>query len=192
MPSCATRPAPISMFLAHPRASTIFYDQSVNNETDLVTVFRSMDADAKEDAECIVELLTDAGIEAVSLDDSAPGVPEGVFEVRVPSADSARAEQVIAENPLPDEAEEVDSSAQLDLETVASATTEMEALGIKSLLESNDIATVLVGDSVLPNFPFDVRVAHDQAERARAIIAEAQSTGPAAAAEAELESETGG
>ena len=28
-----------------------------------------MDADAKEDTECIVELLTDAGIQAVLLDD---------------------------------------------------------------------------------------------------------------------------
>ena len=72
-------------------------------------MYRSMDADANEDAECIVELLTDAGIQAVLLDDSAPGVPEGVFEVRVPAADAARAEELIAENPLPEEAEEVDT-----------------------------------------------------------------------------------
>ncbi len=43
----------------------------------------------------------------------------------------------------------------------------MEAMGIKNLLESNGIAAVLVGDSVLPNFPFEVRVARDQVERAR-------------------------
>lgn len=154
-------------------------------------MYRSMDAEAKEDSENIVEVLTDAGIQAVLLDDSAPGVPEGVFEVQVPPRDAARAEELIAENPPPDEGEEVDHSSALDLETIASATSEMEAIGIKNLLDSNGIATVLVGDSVLPNFPFEVRVAHDQADRARVLIADAESKGPAAAEEAELESESG-
>jgi Putative prokaryotic signal transducing protein len=149
-----------------------------------------MDADAAEDADCVVELLTDAGIQAVLLDDSEPGVPEGVFEVRVPAADAARAEQVIADNPLPDEDEEVDTSSALDLETIASATSEMEAISIKNLLDCNGIAAVLVGDSVLPNFPFEVRVARDQAERARILIADAEDVGPAAAEEAERASES--
>jgi Putative prokaryotic signal transducing protein len=149
-----------------------------------------MDADAKEDAECIVELLSDAGIQAVLEDDSAPGVPEGVFEVRVPAADAARAEALIAENPPPEEAEEVDPSSDLDLQPIGGATSEMEAVGIKNLLESNGIAAVLVGDSVLPNFPFEVRVARDQVERARMLIADAEVRGPAAAVEAELESES--
>ncbi len=149
-----------------------------------------MDADAKEDAECIVELLRDAGIQAVLHDDSAPGVPEGVFEVRVPAADAARAEELIAENPPPEEAEEMDPSSGLDLETIVSATSEMEAMGIKNFLDSNGIAAVLVGDSVLPNFAFQVRVARDQVERARVLIADAEAKGPAAAAEAELESES--
>jgi hypothetical protein len=164
----------------------------VSNQQDLIAVYRSMDADAKEDAECIVELLTDAGIQAVLLDDSAPGVPEGVFEVRVPAADSARAEELIAENPLPDEdGKEADPSSDFDLETIVGATGEMEALGIKNLLESNGIAAVLVGDSVLPNFPFEVRVARDQVDQARVLIADAKLIGPAAAEEAELESESG-
>jgi hypothetical protein len=150
-----------------------------------------MDADAKEDAECIVELLTDEGIQAVMLDDSAPGVPEGVFEVRVPTADAARAEELIAENPLPDETDEVDDSSALDLETIASAASEMEAMGIKNLLDSNGIAAVLVGDSVLPNFAFEVRVARDQAYRARTLIADAEKVGPEAAEEAERASESG-
>jgi hypothetical protein len=163
----------------------------VSNELDTITVYRSMDADAKEDAECVVELLTDGGIQAVLLDDSAPGVPEGVFEVRVPLADAARAEELIAENPLPDDVEQVDPSSKLDLETVASATSEMEAMSIKNLLESNEISAVLIGDSVLPNFPFEVRVARDQVDRVRILIADAELIGPAAADEAELESETG-
>jgi hypothetical protein len=150
-----------------------------------------MDADAAEDADCIVELLTDAGIQAVLLDDSSPGVPEGVFEVRVPAADVSRAEGIIAENPLPEEGEELDTSSGLDLETIAGAASEMEATGMKNLLESNGITAILVGDSVLPNFPFEVRVAHDQVERARVLIAKAEAEGPAAAEAAELESESG-
>lgn len=153
-------------------------------------MYRSMDPSAKEDAENIRELLTDAGIRAVMLDDSAPGVPEGVFEVQVPAADAARAEELVAENPQPDEVEEVDDSAALNLETIASAASEMEATSIKNLLESNGIAAVLVGDSVLPNFAFEVRVAHDQTERARLLIADAELTGPAAAEEAERASES--
>jgi hypothetical protein len=164
----------------------------VSNELDLVTVFRSMDADAKEDAEGIVDLLTDEGIPATLLDDSAPGVPEGVFEVRVPSEHYRRAEEAISAHPVPEEAEVVDPSSALDLETVAGAASEMEAMSIKNLLESNDIATVLVGDAVLPNLPFEVRVARGQAERARALIADAVEIGPAAAVEGELESESGG
>ena len=153
-------------------------------------MYRSMDPSAKEDAENILEMLTDSGIRAVMLDDSAPGVPEGVFEVQVPAADAARAEELIAENPPPDEVEEVDDSAALNLETIASAASEMEAMSIKNLLESNGIAAVLVGDSVLPNFAFEVRVAHDQAERARILIADAEQVGPAAAEEAERASES--
>jgi hypothetical protein len=163
----------------------------VSNELDLITVFRSMDASAKQDAENILEMLTDAGLEAVLLDDSSPGVLEGVFEVQVPPAEAARAEELIAENPPPEDAEQVDDSSALNLETIASATSEMEAMSIKNLLDANDIAAVLVGDSVLPNFAFEVRVAHDQAERARILIADAEQTGPAGAEEAERASESG-
>jgi hypothetical protein len=94
--------------------------------------------------------------------------------VRVPAANAARAEKVIAENPLPDEVDEVDPSPELDLETIASAASEMEANGMKNFLESNGIAAVLVGDSVLPNLAFEVRVAHDQAARARQLLADVE------------------
>ena len=134
-----------------------------------------MDADAKEDSECIVELLGDAGMQAVMLDDSAPGVPEGVFEVRVPAADAARAEELIAESALPDEAEELDPSSELDLETIATGQTEMEASSMKNFLQSNGIAAVLIGASVLPYLAFEVRVARDQAATARQLVQSAQS-----------------
>jgi hypothetical protein len=60
-----------------------------------------MDADAKENCEEILEILEDAGLDAVLLDDTAPGVPEGVFEVQVPAASVSAAEKLIADNPLP-------------------------------------------------------------------------------------------
>jgi hypothetical protein len=141
-------------------------------------VYRSMDASAAEDCQEILDLLRDAGMEPVLWDDSAPGVPEGAFEVRVPTVVAARADKLIAEHPLPDEVEDVDPSAELDLETIAGAQSELEALSIKGFLDSNGIAAVLVGDSVLPNLAFEVRVAHDQAERARQLVKEAQRAGP--------------
>jgi len=150
-----------------------------------------MDASAKEDCEEILDLLEDAGIEAVLLDDSAPDVPEGVFEVQVPAAKAADAEKLLAENPLPDEVAKVDPSSALDLETVASAQSEMEATSMKNFLDSNGIAAVLVGDSVLPNLAFEVRVAREEAQQARRLLADAEQIGPAAAEEAELQSESG-
>jgi hypothetical protein len=161
-------------------------------ESDLVTVYRSMDASAKDDCETIVGMLSAEGISALVWDDSFPSVPQGTFEVRVPVPQSAKAEQLVAENPLADEVEEVDNSAGLNLETIFQANNnnaEFQAAAIKNLLESNDIAAVLVGDSRIPTLPFEVRVAHDHAVRARLLIAEAETAGPAEAEKAELESE---
>jgi hypothetical protein len=166
----------------------------MQDSADYVTVYRSMDADAEENCEAIIELLSDEGLKTVMLDDSSPGVPEGTFEVQVPAADAARAEQLIAENPLADEVEEVDDSSNLDLETIYHADgtlAEVESLGIRNVLEANGITAVLVGNSVLPTMSFEVRVAREQVERARELIAEAQIAGPAAAEEAELETEGG-
>jgi hypothetical protein len=159
---------------------------------DLVTVYRSMDSAAKEDCDTIVDLLSAEGLSPVLLDDEAPGVPEGTYEVRVPAEQAARAETIVAAHPLP-EAEEVDPSEDLDLEPIyhseGSTTAEFEALGVKNVLEANGIAAVIVGDSVLPNLAFEVRVARDQVERANAILEEAKKSGPADAEKAELESE---
>ena len=168
---------------------------SMNVPPDLVTVYRSMDATAKEDCETFLEILNAEDITAFLVDDSAPGVPEGTYEVRVRPRDAARAEKVIEENPLADEVEEVDNSSALDLETVfraegSSVTAEMEAMSVKNLLESNGIAVVLIGNSVLPNLPFEVKVAREQAARARQLIEDAEIVG-LQAAEEEPEAEPG-
>jgi hypothetical protein len=147
-----------------------------------------MDATAKEDCEIIVDILSAEGLSPVIVDDSAAGVPEGTFEVRVPADQLQKAEELIAKNPLPDDVEEVDDSSDLDLETIYHADgtlAEVESMGIKNLLEANGIAAVTVGNAVLPTMSFEVRVAHDQVERAREVIDEAQAGGPLAAEEAE-------
>ncbi|HUJ51170.1 MAG TPA: hypothetical protein VLW25_13260 [Bryobacteraceae bacterium] len=146
----------------------------------LVTVYRSMDEDAGETSAAIRDLLIFYSIAAEIVDDSAPGVPEGTFEVRVPSADSNRAEEVIAQN-APSPQRPGDASRRLDLETVfhsqTGPTSEFEAMNVKNLLESNGITAVLVGDSVLPNLPFEVRVARNKAQLARKLIAQAEAGG---------------
>jgi hypothetical protein len=88
--------------------------------------------------------------------------------------------------------EQGDPSASRDMVTIfrsAGAEAELEALEIQALLESNDIDTVLIGDSRFPNFPEEIRVAKEDLERAQALIAEAQANGPQAAEEAEAEGE---
>jgi Putative prokaryotic signal transducing protein len=140
-----------------------------------------MDTNAKRDCEILFDLLRTRGIPAVVLDDSAEGIVEGTFEVRVPAHDAAKAERLLREHPLPDDFERVDPSSKLDIETVFHAEgsgplAEMQAMGVKNLLESNGIAAILFGDSVLPNMPFEVKVARENAERASRLIAEAESS----------------
>ena len=139
-----------------------------------------MDENAEDDSAAIRDLLAAEGIAAELRDDSAPEVPEGTYEVRVPGADSARAEQLVADYNRPDSNLAGDASSGLDLETVfsgeAGAGTEFEAMNVKNLLLSNGIEAVLVGDSRLPNFSFEVRVARNQAALARQVIDEAEQT----------------
>ena len=61
-------------------------------------------------------------------------------------------------------------------------------MSVKSILEGAGIATVLVGDAVLPNLAFEVRVAQEQAGRARQVLEEAKAGGPLAADEGAAES----
>ena len=154
-----------------------------------------MDHSAQEDCEARAEILMAEGLAAVVDDDSAPGVPAGVWALRVPSAEAARAEEILAAHPVPDGSQAAEPGAGMDLETIyhseSSITAEFEANSIQQVLQSEGIAAVIVGDSVLPNFPFEVRVAADQAKHARDIVDEALAGGPAAADAAELESERG-
>ncbi len=153
-----------------------------------------MDTNARDDCDTIVDLLRAAGLSPVASDDSAPGVPEGAYEVQVPADQATEADRIVADHPLPDEVETVDDSSDLDLSepiyhSEGSTTAEFEANAIKSVLESNGIAAIIVGDTVLPNMPFEVRVAAEYAPRALQVLEDAQRGGAEAADEAQAAQE---
>lgn len=153
-----------------------------------ITVFRSADALADEDAGKVRDMLVQEGIPAVIVDDSAPGVPSGAYEVRVNSENRDRAEGLIARFSPEAELEKVDSSHALDLVTVfgeEGSGSEMEAMQIHSILEAGGISSVVIGDSRYPIFGQQVRVAREIEARARQLIKEAQAAGPAGAQTAE-------
>lgn len=90
------------------------------------------------------------------------------------------------------ETEPADLSHDLDMVTLFSSSNhdaEMEAMAIHSILQANDIQSVLVGSSTLPSLEFQVQVPKTDLEQARRVLEEAQEAGPAAAAEAEAASE---
>jgi hypothetical protein len=159
---------------------------------DLVTVFRSADSSAEEDARAMLALLAGESIQGTLFDDRAPGVPAGAWELRVAAQHSGHAEALIAAQTAWNETVDIDESHNLDLVTVfrsAGSTGEMEAMSVKSLLEANGLAAVLVGDSRFPNLPDEVRVPKEDETRAKRLIADALAAGPAGASEAEAASE---
>jgi len=159
---------------------------------DLVTVYRSADSDAEQDATAVKNLLIQSGLNAVLRDDNTPGVEAGSYEVRVPESEVGRAEQLVA-SAYREDSTDADPSPELDMIAVLEsqgATGEMEALAVQSILDANGINAILVGSSTMPNLSFQVQVAKEDMEKAQNILNEARAAGPAAAVEAERESET--
>jgi hypothetical protein len=66
---------------------------------------------------------------------------------------------------------------------------EMEALAVKGVLDSNGIPAIIVGPHVLPNLEFQVQVPEHLVGTATLLIRDARRAGPAAAAEAERQTE---
>lgn len=163
-------------------------------ENELVTVFRSADVDAEEQATIARDILAQANIPAEIFDDSTPGVPEGAFEVRVSVTQQADAEQLIATQK--DFSQDVvNLSHDLDMVSVflsEAPDAEMLAMQIRSILDGHGIPSVLISGSMFPNLPFEIRVPKSRLEEARQAIAAAEEAGPSAAEEGELESEAGG
>ena len=169
----------------------LLYSGVMADDTELVTIFRSADLTADDDAAELRETLLEQGLHPTIVRDDVPGVVTGTVEVRVPRSEVSEAETIVADSLSP-AADEVNPSHTLDQETVFSATgttAEMEATNIKAILDANGIESVLVGSSSLPTLPFEVQVARDHVERARQVIDEARAAGPAAAEEAEQATE---
>lgn len=160
---------------------------------ETVTVFRSADQSAEDDAKAVLNLLLDNGIEAQLVDDKAPGVMEGVWEVRVSAAAEAPATQLIATNPIEDEFANPSESHDLDMVTVfrsAGTGNESESMLVKGLLESNGIQAIIIADARFPNLSEHVRVPRADETEAKRLIANALAVGPNAADEAEAETES--
>src|SRR5438045_4697921 len=83
-----------------------------------VTVFRSADASAQEDAAAVLEMLAAEGISGAVADDSVPGVPAGAWEVRVAESQRTQAEAVVAASRIGEDPDQFDESPDLDLVTV--------------------------------------------------------------------------
>lgn len=160
----------------------------MTGKDELITVYRSADSNAEQDALAIQDLLQKAGFHSELFSDAAPEVVEGTYEVRVPRAEVSGAEEVIGNRGAMDDPEPGDPTHHLDLVTVArtdNTTGEMEATAIKGILDANGIPAMIVGNSTLPNLGFEVQVAKEDVAMAEAAIAEAKAAGPAAALEAE-------
>ena len=163
-----------------------------NITADLVTVYRSADSDAQQDASAVKNLLIQSGLNAVLCDDNTPGVESGCYEVRVPESEAVQAEELVAHAYREGSTDVIDPSPELDMVPIfesQGATGEMEALAVQSILDANGINAVLVGSSTMPNLSFHVRVPQEDMAQAQRILEEARAAGPAAAVEAERESE---
>lgn len=161
---------------------------------DLVTVFRSADADAEEQAEEVCELLHEAGIQAQVFSPSQTGAAMGAYEVRVPADRSQEAERLLAAHRVEAETTASEPSHQLDMVTVFRSdahNAEMLAAAVESLLEANGIPAVIVGAPPFPSLPFEVRVPRSRLEEALGVIRAAEEAGPEAAEEAERSTEGG-
>jgi hypothetical protein len=161
------------------------------SDSDWVTVFRSGEHTAEEEASAACELLRNQGIRAALADADTPGVPFGTWEVRVPATEGARAEAIIAAQGE-ETAPHGDASHDMDLVTLFTSdahNAEMEAMAVQGILEAGGIPSVLVGFQAMPSLPFEVRVPSARADEARRLIAESQAGGPEAAELAEKASE---
>lgn len=155
----------------------------MDNAADFFTVFRSEEGAAPDQARAVCAQLADQGLQAALYEDRQAGV----WEVRVPASQAEQAGELISVS-RPDWAtasEEVNPTSDLDMVTIFSSETaalsEMEAMSVKALLDSAGIPAVIVGNSTLPIFEFQVQVPRDQAEEAERIVCDARAGAQAAA-----------
>ncbi len=149
---------------------------------EMVTVFRSADAGATEEASAILDLLADAGLNAMLLTDEYPGVLQGTTEVRVPAEEEEAALDAIdAANGGAVEGSPSHGYDLVELYRGQGTTGEVEAMSIRAVLDANHVPSVLIGSTQLPNLPFRVMVPQIFVETAQQVLDEAEGAGPAAA-----------
>lgn len=161
----------------------------MTTEPEFVTIYRSAEHSAIDDAAEVCEVLSEAGLSPKIFGDDYPGVPSGACEVRVPAPEADRADQLLAAAEVRETAIG-DPSHDLDLETIFTAigaTAEVEALGVRSVLEANGIQTVFISPPLYPNLRFVVKVPKNQFGQALTVLEEARAAGPQAAEEGAAE-----
>ena len=158
------------------------------DQEEFITVFRSADPTAEEDAAAARDRLAEQGVPAVLLGDSEPGIVVGTFEVRVPPSEQARAEEILAAPVVEEEEEDEEDIApeglshDLDLVTLFSSQNldaEMEAISLRSILDANGIPAFIVGASQIPSLPYEVKVPKSRMDEALALISEARAAADA-------------
>jgi hypothetical protein len=162
----------------------------MSDAAEMVTVFRSGDSTASEDASVIVDLLADAGLNAMLLTDDYPGVLQGTVEVRVPAEEEEAALDAIdAQAGTVTEGSPSHGYDLVELYRGQGPTGEVEAVSIRAVLDASHIPSVLVGSMQMPNLPFRVMVPQIFAEAANRVLDEAEKAGPAAAEEGQAATE---
>ncbi len=146
-----------------------------------VVLYQSAHPKSEEEAHQILDSLREAGIGTARLrQEDEPGAGLRSFLVEVDSSEVYDAQVFIEKNSI--EAEGLDAGAGVDFQVVFFSDkhdSQPEALAVQALLEANDITAFLDESSPLPNFPHKVLVAKADAARAREVIEQARSTGPA-------------
>ncbi len=149
---------------------------------EMVTVFRSGDPSATDEASAIVDLLADAGLNAMLLTDEYPGVLHGTVEVRVPAEEEEAALDAIdAQSSGSTEGSPSHGYDLVELYRGQGTTGEVEAVSIRAVLDANHVPNVLIGSMQLPNLPFRVMVPLIFVETAQQVLDEAENAGTAAA-----------
>lgn len=159
-------------------------------EAELVTVYRSAEPSAAGEASAVLDVLADGGLNPAILTDDYPGVPPGAYEVRVPPGEEEQALELIAG--MAAETEEGDPGHSFDLVEIYNGmgtTAEIQAMSVRSVLDSYEIPNVMGGSLQIPTLPFVVRVPAAYYDRALDALAEAEQIGTAGAEEAEQATE---
>jgi hypothetical protein len=155
---------------------------------DAVTVFRSSDPRAHEEAAAALELLANHGLSGGLTGDNARTDFAAVWEMKAKSKYSAEAEVLIADSLTEDDISNVNASHDLDLVAVfrsAGNNSEIEGLLVKGILDAAGIYAMIENDSRFPNLPAEVRVPRDRVIDAKRLIADALAAEAGAAYEAE-------